>query len=455
MFPQGSAVANIFLAPVGLGYKEKMNTVTGSERREGAAATASREFQVFAKPAGAACNMDCRYCYYLEKEAIHRDTRESRMSRETLETLIVEQLQASPGPVVRFSWHGGEPTLMGLEYFRLIVSLQQAHRAPGQRVLNGIQTNGILIDEEWCRFLAAGNFHVGLSMDGPAELHDKYRLTKGHRPTHSIVMRALGLLQRHKVRCDVLCVVHDMNVREPARVYRFFKKIGARSLTFLPLVQPLPLQPGRVTAETVPPDAYGDFLCAIFDEWVAGDSRRVAVQQLDEAIRPALGQQHSLCVFRKTCGDVPVVEHNGDFYACDHFVDAEHRLGNISSTPLVELLESSQQRDFGNAKLEKMPRYCRDCPVLPMCNGGCPKDRFATTPAGEPGLNYLCPGFKRFFTHVLPYAVKLAASHAVVPQLDELVSRHRPTSVGGNAIGRNDPCPCGSGLKHKKCCLRS
>ncbi len=323
----------------------------------------------------------------------------------------------------------------------------------GTRIGNGIQTNGILLDEDWCRFLSAERFTVGLSLDGPPDLHDRYRVTKGQKPSQKAALRAFRLLRRYKIPCDILCVVHDQNVHQPTRVYRFLKEIGARYVGFLPVVEPAHDAIGTASPYSVPAEAFGAFLCAIFDEWVQQDIGRIAVQMFDEATRPARRLEHSLCIFRETCGDIPVVEHNGDFYCCDHYVDAQHRLGNIHDTPLVALLESPAQRAFGNAKRETLPRYCRTCEVRAMCNGGCPKDRFTRTPDGEEGLNYLCAGFKRFFTHILPYVVKLAAlEQAGEPpeRLMQMVSTGLKTSPDA---GRNDPCPCGSGRKYKRCCL--
>jgi uncharacterized protein len=266
-------------------------------------------------------------------------------------------------------------------------------------------------------------------------------------------MHGYKLLQQHRIYCDILCVVNAHNVRHPTQVYRFFKKINAQYVTFLPLVEPHPDVEGGVSSRTMPAEAWGSFLCAIFDEWISHDIGRVKVQIFEEASRTAFNQDHSLCIFRPTCGDIPVIEHNGDFFSCDHFVDTEHNLGNIQETPLVELLESPEQRAFGQAKLETLPRCCRACDVLAMCNGGCPKNRFLRTPDGEAGLNYLCAGYKRFFSHCRPFITDVAAvwsqqsSELQMPVAQAANARSRPKT------GRNDPCPCGSGLKYKKCCL--
>jgi len=401
---------------------------------------ASHEFQVFAKPVGANCNLACHYCYYLDKQGLYPNLDVCLMTEDVLEEYIRQHIAAASGRTISFSWHGGEPTLAGLEYFQQIVALQQLHRPPGKRITNGMQTNGVLLDVAWCRFLAREGFGVGLSIDGPAEIHDSRRVDRGGGPTHARAMRAYELLRHHGVPCDLLCVVHNGNVRRPREVYRFFREIGARYIGFLPVVEPLPARHGGVSPHTVPASEYGRFLTVIFDEWLRRDTDRIRVQIFEEAARTVRGEEHALCIFRETCGDVPVVEHNGDFYCCDHYVDAEHRLGNITRTPLVDLLESTQQTSFGAAKRNGLPEYCRRCEVLPMCNGGCPKDRFLRTPDGEPGLNYLCAGLRSFFMHSRPY----------LKQLAHLDTTHPPAVP---KVGRNDACPCGSGRKFKKCCL--
>ncbi len=431
-------------------------TVAGQQPAPTGPARRPREFQVFAKPAGAICNLDCHYCYYLAKERLYPDVRTFRMPDDLLEAYIVQQIAATPGDEITFSWHGGEPTVLGLEYFRRIVELQRRHCPAGKRVANGIQTNGVLLTGDWARFFAAERFAVGLSLDGPQDLHDAYRVTKDQRPSHRQVMQGYRLLRRHGVAVDLLCVVHAGNVRHPREVYRFFKEIGAQYLSFIPLVEPRPDAEGGVSARTVPAEAFGAFLCAIFDEWVRHDIGRIIVQIFEEAARPALGLGHSLCIFRPTCGDVPVVEHNGDFYACDHFVTPTHRLGNIRDTPLADLLDSPAQGAFGQAKQTTLPRYCQACDVLAMCNGGCPKDRIIATPDGEPGLNHLCAGYRRFFRHSRPFMERLAALQWQGRQPGELMQQLRTEAQGARGdVGRNDPCPCGSGVKFKKCCGRA
>jgi uncharacterized protein len=402
--------------------------------------SASRDFQVFIKPAGPLCNLKCRYCYYVSKKPTNCSVERLRMSDALLESYIVQHIAATRGPTVTFSWHGGEPLLLGLDYFKKTVALQRKHIPGNKNIFNGIQTNGVLLNDAWCDFLAAERFAVGLSMDGPEELHDFYRLSLGGEPTHRRVLHAFDLLQSRGITCDILCAVHDRNVHYPLKLYRYFKEIGATYISFLPIVIKSHRAEGSVGQCTVPADDYGSFLCAIFDEWVRKDIGRVSVQLFEEAIRPLQGSEHSLCIFRETCGEIPVVEHNGDFFSCDHFADRDHCLGNIVETPFVEMMESPEQRAFGKAKRDTLPGDCRRCEVLDMCNGGCPKDRFLSTAEGEPGLNYLCPGFKRFFTHCRPFFQKVIAA-----------VRARQTKK--ETVGRNDLCPCGSGRKYKKCCL--
>jgi len=375
------------------------------------------------------------------------------MPDDLLENYIVQHLAASPDEVIRFSWHGGEPTVLGLDYFRRIVALQRKYQPAGRRISNGLQTNGFLLDEDWGRFLAAEDFAVGLSLDGPQKLHDLHRLTPSGRPTFEQTMRGYEILRQSGVNTDILCVVNADNVQSPVEVFGFFKKIKAPYVSFLPLVEPRMNQPGGIGNLSIASESWGDFLIAIFDEWVKGDIGKIKVQIFEEAARTAFGQEHSLCIFRPTCGDIPVIEHNGDFYSCDHFVDVEHRLGNIRETPLVRLLESPAQRNFGQIKSDSLPRYCRTCEVLEMCHGECPKNRFLRTPDGEAGLNFLCSGYRRFFNHARPFVESVAAEwHRQTRQKQTFPAPAVKTSTNPSP-GRNDPCPCGSGRKYKKCCL--
>jgi len=404
------------------------------------------------KPVGARCNLDCGYCYYLDKGELYPDAGASRMADDLLEKYIVQHIEASPKQRILFSWHGGEPTLLGLDYFRRIVALQRKHRPAGRQIINGIQTNGMLLDDRWCRFLKAEGFQVGISLDGPKDLHDVYRLSKRGQGTHEQVVSAFALLKKYAIACDVLCVVHDLNVQQPSVVYRFFRDLGVQYLQFLPLVSRRG-EPG-VSEETVPAEAYGAFLSTIFNEWARRDTGRIIIQNFEEALRPYVEVDHAICISRETCGDVVVVEHNGDVYSCDHFVDPEHRIGNIRETPLVEMLESRAQREFGQSKRDRLPEYCLRCDVLTSCNGGCPKDRFALTPDGDESLNYLCPGLHLFYTHSRPYLHKWATlMRAEEPMKTLWQVVESDGSLMSQDTGRNDPCRCGSGRKYKKCCL--
>lgn len=378
---------------------------------------AGRSFQVFAKPAGADCNLACAYCYYLEK-GLPAGTREAkRMADDMLAEYIARHISASSDEIIRFSWHGGEPTLAGLEFYRRAVEVQTRLRPAGRSIANGMQTNGTLIDDGWGAFLAEAGFSVGLSLDGPEEIHDVHRRAPDGRPTFRRALRGYEILRRHGVPTDILCAVGVHNAGLPAGVYGFFKSIEASFISFLPLVEPLEGVAAGVGRRTVPAEAWGEFLCAVFDEWLEKDIGRIKVQIFEEAARTAFGQEHSLCLFRPECGDVPVVERNGDVYSCDHFVDAEHRLGNIRETPLEDMLESPAQRQFGMAKLERLPGVCLSCEVRDMCHGECPKNRFIPDPDGGPERNHLCPGYKRFFTHCRPFVEAVAASwrRTVIP----------------------------------------
>ncbi|MFC1541717.1 anaerobic sulfatase maturase [Candidatus Latescibacterota bacterium] len=415
----------------------------------------SRDFQIFAKPIGSICNMACEYCYYLEKKKLYPDEDSFRMTGEIFEQYIIQHIAAATEPVIGFSWHGGEPTLLGLDYFKKIVAFQYKHCPSNCRISNGIQTNGILLDDDWCGFFKEAEFAVGLSLDGPQELHDRYRVTKNGKSAFNKTMHGYELLQKYGIYCDILCVVNAHNVRYPAEVYRFFKEINARHVSFLPLVEQLKDGEEKSDRLTLPAEDWGMFLCTIFDEWIQKDIGKIKVQIFEEALRTAFGQEHSLCIFRPTCGDIPVIEHNGDFFSCDHFVDSEHYLGNIKETSLADLLESPEQRAFGQAKQDLLPRYCISCEVREMCNGGCPKNRFIRTPDGEKGLNYLCEGYKRFFNHCKPFVSEVANLWRHQKTEMQNMSSQKIQSNSKSSPGRNDPCPCGSGLKYKKCCMDS
>ena len=425
-------------------------------------------YHVIAKPTGPICNLDCRYCFYLEKQRLYPRTSAWAMDDEVLETFIRDYITSQDVPAVSFTWQGGEPTLLGLDFFRRVVELQARHAA-GRRIENAFQTNAILLDDDWCAFLAKESFLVGVSIDGPRRLHDRHRVDRGGHPTFDRVRRGMDLLAKHGVAFNTLTVVHRENAREPLEVYRFLREVGSGFIQFIPIVERVapPDQSqglaspgaegrGRVSEWSVDPADWGGFLCAIFDEWVRQDVGRVFVQLFDVALESWLTGRASLCIFGETCGRALAVEHNGDLYPCDHYVFPDFRLGNITETPIATLVESPRQVAFGDAKREELPGCCRRCPVLFACRGECPKNRFARTPDGEPGLNYLCAGYKRFFTHIDPHmafmAAELRAARAPANVMAWVRDRNRQVAI--TTAGRNDPCPCGSGLKVKKCCGR-
>ena len=381
---------------------------------------AAAPFHAMTKPIGSLCNLDCSYCFYLEKSHLYKGTGSFRMSPEVLETYIRDYIAAQPGPEASFAWQGGEPTLLGVGFFREVVALQK-RLAGGKTVRNAFQTNGILIDDEWAKFLAENEFLVGISIDGPRELHDAYRVDKGKQPTFDRVLAGLEKLKLHRVEFNPLTTVHRKNSLHPLEVYRFLRKAGSSYLQFIPIVEraapaegavpglslsPPPGHPAADEADSfatewsVRPADYGEFLCRIFDEWVQRDVGTVFVQQFDAALANWAGEAPGVCVFAKECGRALAVEHNGDVYSCDHYVYPEYRLGNLRDTPLAALADSARQRAFGEAKSAALPRYCRECPVEFACHGECPKHRFLHTPDGEPGLNYLCKAYKRFFAHI-------------------------------------------------------
>lgn len=329
------------------------------------------------------------------------------MEEGLLENFTRQHIEAQAVPEVIFGWQGGEPTLMGLDFFKRALELQREYAPPNMRVLNTLQTNGTLLDDEWCRFLKENEFLVGLSIDGPRELHDAYRVDKGGRPTFDRVVAGLNLLKKYHVEFNVLVALHAMNADEPLRVYRFLRdEIRAQFIQLIPIVErrkdPVSQKDDGVTDRSITAEQYGSFLNAVFDEWVRHDVGRVFVQIFDAALAAWAGENPGVCVFQETCGVSLAVEHNGDVYACDHFVDPEHLLGNVQGEGLSASVSSAAQRRFGQAKHDTLPKYCLDCEVRFICNGACPKDRFAKTPEGEPGLNYLCRGYRDFFRHIAP-----------------------------------------------------
>lgn len=360
-----------------------------------------REFQIFVKPVGALCNLRCKYCYYLEKKDLYPGS--FIMSDDILEQYIIQHIEASTEETISFSWHGGEPLLAGLDFFKKAVAIQQKHKPANRTIINGIQTNGTLIDDTWADFLADEKFVVGISIDGPGDLHNRFRTTPDGRSSLSMVLRGYEILRKHKISCEILCVVNSYNVRFPLVVYNFFRELEAKYITFLPLVERRPGTKSGVSHASVPSGAFGLFLNSVFDEWIENDIGEVKIQIFEEAARTAFNQDHTLCIFRENCGGVPVLEHNGDFYSCDHFVNSANLIGNIMEGSVTSFLDDERQTAFGQAKSLTLPRYCRECEVRAMCNGECPKNRFINTPDGESGLNYLCLGYKTFFNHCRPF----------------------------------------------------
>lgn len=392
-----------------------------------------RSFHVMAKPAGPICNMDCEYCFYLEKESLYPNA-VFEMPYSVLETFIKQKIEAHTAPVVNFSWQGGEPTLLGVDYFRKVVRLQQKY-SNGKKIENSFQTNGILLDDEWSEFFSENNFLIGISIDGPRSLHDEYRINKGGSPTFDQVINGLSFLKKHSVEFNTLTVVHNVNSQYPLKTYNFLKEIDSRFMQFIPIVERVAIkknddglslvspdynEEANVTEWSVKPEDYGKFLIRIFDEWVRNDVGKYFVQIFDVALESWYGLEPSLCVFRETCGDALAIEHNGDLYSCDHYVYPENKLGNIMEQHINNLVDLPKQSKFGNEKKDTLPKYCMNCEVKFACNGECPKHRFIKTPDGEDGLNYLCAGYKNFFNHIDPYMKFMA---------EQLKNKKPPASI--------------------------
>jgi len=362
---------------------------------------------VLTKPTGAICNLDCSYCFFLDKEELYPNSN-FRMSDEILETYIRQLIESHKTPEVTVAWQGGEPTLMGLDFFKKAIAYQEKYRRPGMTFENTLQTNGTLFKDEWCEFFKANNYLIGLSLDGPRELHDANRVDKVGRPTFDRVMKGLRLLQKHGVEYNILTTVNRVNSQYPLEVYRFLRdEVKTSWIQFIPVVERINedgktlYQKGtQVSENSVLPEQFGTFLTTIFDEWVRRDVGKIFVQTFEAAVRSWLGLPTGMCFFSPTCGSGVALEHNGDLYSCDHFVEPDYLLGNIQETSMAELVGSSRQFQFGQDKLTTLPRYCQQCEVRFACHGECPKHRFTDTPDGEPGLNYLCAGYKTFFTHI-------------------------------------------------------
>jgi len=428
-------------------------------------------FHVMAKPTGAVCNLDCEYCFFLSKEMLYPGSR-FRMAEEIHEAYVRQLLEAHPDHhEVVVAWQGGEPTMMGLDFFRRSVELERRFAKPGQQILNTMQTNGTLLDDEWGDFLKEHGFLVGISIDGPPEMHDAYRVDKGGKPTFDRVMAGLEVLKRHEVDWNVLTTIHAVNGDHGREVYTFFRdQLGATFVQFIPIIErateetfavaeagwgegvkgrPLYKQEGDlVTHRSVGPEQYGRFMIDVFEEWVRHDIGTVHVQMFDTTLANFYGEPGGMCVHAETCGLQLAIEHTGDLYSCDHFVEPDYLLGNIEDKHMLELIVSPQQQKFGRDKFDTLTQYCLDCDVRFACNGGCPKDRFATSPYGEEGQHYLCPSYKDFFHHVTPAMQQMSAFLRAGRAPSELMATYGPEDA---KRGRNDPCPCGSGNKWKRC----
>jgi uncharacterized protein len=422
-----------------------------------------------AKPTGAVCNLDCEYCFFLSKEMLYPGSR-FRMAADLQETYIRQILEAHPrSREVVVAWQGGEPTMMGLDFFRRSIELERRYARPGQVILNTIQTNGTLLTDEWGDFLKANAFLVGISIDGPADMHDAYRVDKAGNPTFGRVMRGLHILKRHQVDWNALTTVHSVNGDYGRRIYTFLRDdLGAKFIQFIPIVErateqtlpiaesgrrvrdrPLYTQRGNlVTSRSVSAGQYGRFLIEVFEEWVRRDVGTVYVQMFDTTLANYHGEPGGMCVHAKTCGEQLALEHNGDLYSCDHYVEPGYRLGNIADKRMIELVVLPQQRKFGLDKHDTLTRYCQDCDVLTACNGGCPKDRFAMSPYGEPGQHYLCSGYEAFFRHVREPMQRMSALLTAGRAPAEIMSAY---ALRDKQRGRNESCTCASGRKWKRC----
>ncbi len=410
-------------------------------KKEDISVKSARPFHIMVKPTGAKCNLDCKYCYFLSKENMYAGSR-FHMDDLTLETYIKQYMECQKLPEVTFSWQGGEPTLMGLDFFKRAVDFQQKYTRPGTRVLNTIQTNGTLLDKEWCLFFKKYGFLIGLSIDGPEEIHNAYRVNKKGKGTFHRVLKGWKMLNDNGVEYNILCSVHAANQEKPLEVYQFFRdELKARYIQFIPIVERvtkemLPLansgwrkgngrkrtfytQKGdRVTDRSVSPAKYGEFLISIFDQWVRTDVGQTFVQIFDVALGSWFGQPGGLCIFSETCGNAMALEHNGDLFSCDHFVESDYMLGNIRKKHMTELSSSEKQIRFGEFKKTSLTEYCLKCDLNFACHGGCPKNRFIQTPEGEPGLNYLCSAYKSFFRHI----------DRPMKTMVHLIKQHRPPS---------------------------
>lgn len=406
-------------------------------------------FSLMAFPAASICNLNCEYCYYLDKRNLYPAENKFKMSEKILEKYIKQYLDAVRGPIVQFGWQGGEPTLRGIDFFKKVIELQQKYLPAGWHVENSLQTNGTLLNDQWAQFLKENKFLVGISIDGPAALHNKYRKDKLGQGSFSKVLAGLEKLENYQVDYNVLTVVNDSNSQQPNEVYGFLKDLKVNFMQFIPIVELD--QEGDLTSRSVKPIEYAKFLIKIFNQWIT-DIGEVYVQIFEEVLGVYLGRQANLCIFNSECGKGPVMEYNGDLYSCDHFVDPEYKLGNINDKSILEMMNLKKQYEFGRAKREKLNQKCLVCDYLFICNGGCPKNRIIDT-GDKCKLNYLCDGYKLFFEYINPFMKKLTL--LVKQQKSPTIMKQEMQKIYKEKwnVGRNDLCPCGSGKKYKKCCL--
>jgi uncharacterized protein len=428
----------------------------------------SDSFHLMAKPNGPKCNMDCIYCFYLEKEKLYFGKNNWKMSDEVLENYIRQYIQSQKSNTITFAWQGGEPTLLGIDFFKKSINMQKKY-SNGKIIENTLQTNGVMLNDAWCSFFSENDFLIGLSIDGPREIHDKYRTFKSGHASFDKVVNGIECMKKHGVEFNTLTCVQRDNSCKPLEVYNFLKEIGSKWMQFIPvvervtsgltadklkLVSPDYLQDAKVTEWSVRPLQYGKFLTAIFDKWIRNDVGSIFIQLFDISLELWYLNHSNLCIFQETCGNALAIEHNGDIYSCDHYVYPQNKLGNIMDTPLKVIVNSEKQQLFGINKKANLPKYCRNCKVKFACNGECPKHRFLKSPDGEYGLNYLCEGYKHFFNYIDIYMNFMS---------EELKNKRPPANVmswihekekhfPSLKIGRNEPCLCGSGKKYKKCC---
>lgn len=418
---------------------------------------------VLAKPSGATCNLACSYCFFLDKELLYPNSK-FRMSEETLETYIQQLIESHRGSEVTVAWQGGEPTLMGVDFYRKSIEFQEKYRKPGMTFENTMQTNGTLLDDEWCQFFKENNFLIGLSLDGPQRFHDAHRVDKGGGPTYDKVMRGLRLLQKHQVEYNILVTVNRVTGDHPREIYRFLRdEVGTKWIQFIPVIERVNPDGyniynvgSTVTNRSVRPEQFGRFLIQVFDEWIREDVGEMFVQTFEAAARNWMGLGSSgMCVFEETCGYGLALEHNGDLYSCDHFVEPDYMLGNIKEEHMLQMVGSEGQTQFGLDKRDSLPQYCLDCDVRFACHGECPKNRFIETPDGEPGLNYLCAGYKGFFHRVnepLKILTMLMRSGRPASDVMAIVAEREAHFESAFAkSGSEDDCPCGSEMKFKDC----